>query len=117
MPTKRFHSTGASGGLGPRRRNSVVGFELGRVWAGTKWPEQAKRVRLRRHRRVRVTGRMIADTWASLEDSSGPGCAIHKQKEGAANCAPTTTSDYFLAVAADSFKPGATTGFRNGIIA
>src|SRR5208337_2505257 len=88
MPTKRFHSTGASGGLGPRRRNSVVGFELGRVWAGTKWPEQAKRVRLRRHRRVRVTGRMIADTWASLEDSSGPGCAIHKQKEGAANCAP-----------------------------
>jgi hypothetical protein len=38
-------------------------------------------------------------------------------KEGEASRAPTSENRYFFAVAADSFRPGATTGFRNGIIA
>src|SRR6267143_5710965 len=61
MPTKRFHSAGASGGFGPGRMECCVGFA---VWAGRPRANKLKQMsntRLGRQRKVRVTVRMITD--------------------------------------------------------
>jgi len=117
---KRFHS---AGGIGRFR----AGGEWNAVWvsqSGQEGPGANKLKQMSNNQagetngKFRVTVRMITECLRVPRKTSPLRIAqSRKQKEGAASCAPYNCELLlFWRVAADSFRPGATTGFRNGII-